>query len=249
MSHRQKFYRIAKGIGITLLLVAACDLFPRFRPIGSVFAGLLAVCAAPFLYGLYRNAVRADSGVSALMANPWVHWEFTPAEWQAVADVQFPERAKPFTWKRQWPVGLTIVTTGTAGAWIFGGSPPVILGAFVFFLLFPFGCNWLFGRDMRVQHRRMMAAPAEVWLGPDGLLLGDQFTPWVSSEFGLLRATVGSTAPARLVLRFRVYSNLVYSSQPYIHRSIPLPPSAGRDLELLQQRLSATCPKAQIALA
>ncbi|SPF46045.1 membrane hypothetical protein [Candidatus Sulfopaludibacter sp. SbA4] len=246
--YRRRFFRIAKGIGIALLLMAACDLYRPMRPIGSAFAGILAFCAAPFLYGLHRNAVRADRGVAALMANPWVHWEFTHAEWQAVADVQFPQRSKPFTWRRQWPVGLTTVAAGTFGAWIFGGSPPVILGAFVFFALCPIACNWFFGRDMRAQHRRMMAAPTKVWLGPDGLLLGSQFTPWVSSEFRLERAAVQSAAPARLVLRFRVSPSLTYSSRPYFHRSVPLSAGSGRDLELLQQKLRSAFPKAEIAV-
>ncbi len=214
--HRRKFHRIAKGIGIAVLLLAALDIYPPIRPVGSMFAGLLAICAVPALFGLRHKALRNDRGVSALMANPWVHWQYAQAEWEALANIQFPKQAKPaFSWKRNCGAGLLF--------WV----------------------NWPVRNAAQAKRRRMIAAPARAWFGPDGLLIGDDYTPWSLSGTYLLGAGVRSDPPARLVLRFYVYGGRGAN----VDKSVPLPEGAGHELELLQHNLHQICPRAKIAVS
>src|SRR5437016_5496020 len=79
--HRRKVGRIAKAIGVGVLLLAACDLVipGAYRGIASTMAGLLAFCAVPAIYGLHHNASRYDRAATALNDNPWTVWRSSAA--------------------------------------------------------------------------------------------------------------------------------------------------------------------------
>jgi hypothetical protein len=203
------------------------------------------LCAVPLLWGLHHNAVRNDRGISALMANPWVHWRFTTVEWKAVADLAWKDTGKPvFQWKKNWGTGLTLAVSGTGAAWIFGGGMGETVGALVFFLLFPLGVNWLVSNSANEQYRRWIAAPPQAWFGPDGLLIGDEYIPWVSSGKYLLAATIQQGPPTCLVFRFRIFTG----RRADVDKLVPLPTGCDPDLQLLERQLRAVCTNARVEL-
>jgi hypothetical protein len=70
--------------GLWLLLAAADSLLiePGRVPFICVFALLLAI---PILLGFYFVARREDRRAMWILANPWVRWEYDPAEWRRIA--------------------------------------------------------------------------------------------------------------------------------------------------------------------
>ena len=92
--HRRTVQRIAKAIGLGLLLLAACDLIlpGSYRGVGSMMAGFVAFCAIPALYGLHHKALRNDRAATSLNDNSWTIWRYTPTEWTALADRHFPRQ-------------------------------------------------------------------------------------------------------------------------------------------------------------
>jgi hypothetical protein len=83
----------------------------------------------------------------------------------------------------------------------------------------------------------------ETWLGPDGLLVGDAFTPWITSGNYLTEARVERGPSVSLLLTFvKAYGA---SSVPRTVRVI-VPEGRESDVELLEGKLRARCPKARI---
>jgi branched-subunit amino acid transport protein AzlD len=85
----------------------------------------------------------------------------------------------------------------------------------------------------------------EMWLGPEGLLIGDAFTPWLTSGNYLTNARVETVPNVLLQLTFeKAYGA---SNIPRTTR-VPVPVGRESDLEMLEEKLRARCPKARIDL-
>jgi hypothetical protein len=85
----------------------------------------------------------------------------------------------------------------------------------------------------------------ETWLGPDGLLIGDAFTPWLTSGNYLTEARIERAPALSLLLTFvKAYGA---SGVPRTTRVL-VPEGRESDLELLEGKLRARCPKARINL-
>jgi len=83
----------------------------------------------------------------------------------------------------------------------------------------------------------------ESWLGPDGLLVGDAYTPWLTSGNYLTNACVDTVPSISLLLTFeKAYGA---SSIPRTTR-VPVPKGRESDLEALEKKLRARCPKARV---
>ena len=162
--HRRKVTRIAKAVGIGLVLMFACDLVmpAAYRGLPSIFAGFLVLCAIPALYGLHHKASRYDRAATALKDRPWTVWR-SPA--------------------------------------------------------------------------------AEIRLGSEGLLVGDEYTPWILSGTCLKGAWIESGST--LVFRFAV----PFGHGVPLDKRVPMPRGADADLPTLQHNLRQVCPHAKIALA
>jgi hypothetical protein len=86
-------------------------------------------------------------------------------------------------------------------------------------------------------------AETETWLGPDGLLRGGEYMPWLSSGNYLTEARVEKGPPISLLLTFQKAFGARYV--PVTIR-VPVPVGRESDLKLLEEKLRARCPKAQI---
>lgn len=85
----------------------------------------------------------------------------------------------------------------------------------------------------------------DIWLGPDGLLCGGAYTPWLSSGNYLTDARIETDPPISLLLTFEKAFGARYV--PVMTR-VPVPEGRESDLELLEGKLRARCPKARVEL-
>jgi hypothetical protein len=87
----------------------------------------------------------------------------------------------------------------------------------------------------------------ETWLGPDGLLCGDSYTPWLASGNYLIKAGANLVPPAFLVLTFEKSAG-GYRGTPVTVRVL-IPEGRASDLETLRVKLRTRCPRAHIDIA
>ncbi len=89
-------------------------------------------------------------------------------------------------------------------------------------------------------HWQQVPGQGESWLGPAGLLAGDEFMPWLSSGTYLLNARAEGRGRGSLVFTFAKYPGPVVTIRVPVH--------AGREseLEALEAKLRARCSKARI---
>jgi hypothetical protein len=84
---------------------------------------------------------------------------------------------------------------------------------------------------------------SETWLGPDGLLVGGAYTPWLTSGNYLTEARVERGLTVSLLLTFVKLSGA--SGAPRTIRVL-VPEGRESDVELLEEKLRARCPKARV---
>jgi hypothetical protein len=89
-------------------------------------------------------------------------------------------------------------------------------------------------------HWQQTPGQSESWLGPAGLLAGEAFMPWLSSGTYLLDARAERLSSASLVFTFAKYPGPVETIRA------PIPAGREGDLEALEAKLRARCPKARI---
>jgi hypothetical protein len=94
-------------------------------------------------------------------------------------------------------------------------------------------------------HWKYESGQDESWMGFDGLLVGEAYTPWLTSGNYLTEARVERVPAVSLLLTFvKAYGA---SSVPRTIR-VPVPVGRESDVELLEGKLRARCPKALIEL-
>lgn len=86
----------------------------------------------------------------------------------------------------------------------------------------------------------------ESWMGPEGLLFAGEYAPWALYTCHLVRAEVHTDFPPRLDFTFQNVSIANYSNEVILH--VPIQEGHSTDLQELERRLSALCPRAQIHL-
>jgi hypothetical protein len=85
----------------------------------------------------------------------------------------------------------------------------------------------------------------DTWMGPDGLLCGGAYTPWLSSSNYLTDARIETGPHISLLLTFEKAFGARYLA---VMTHVPVPEGRESDLELLEGKLRARCPKARIEL-
>lgn len=86
----------------------------------------------------------------------------------------------------------------------------------------------------------------ETWLGPDGLLTCGAYMPWLSSGNYLTEARIAADPPISLLLTFQ---KALGARGESITSRVPVPEGRKSDLETIEEKLRARCPKARINLA
>jgi hypothetical protein len=259
--YRRKVYKLAKFFAI---LLALCGVLALVIPGPAKFAVLalgavallLALVLLPVMYVTNRNF---DRSLTALECNPWVHWQYSPAQWQQWTDVRV-ERQKStpptFVAARDWrKLALPFAAIAVG---VFAFAP----GSALFKALYVFGsCAAIFAlvmlsaRSDRHSPDRLRAvlrsAAPEVYFGHDGVYCDGAFTTWLTLDTYLKAASVDERAPRSLLLRFEKVVVNPYSGNQLlpIYQSVMIPDGAEADLARLQQELRARLPALPIALA
>jgi hypothetical protein len=259
--HRQKVYRLAKFFAIVLALLAMLAILIPGAARGAVLAVgaialLLALVLLPVMYVTNRNF---DRSLTALECSPWVHWQYSPAQWQQWTDARVERlKASPpaVILKRDWRRLAVPFAVIAVGVLVFGpGSVPAralyVLGSCGAILALVL----LSVRSERHSPDKLRAvlrgAAPEVYLGHDGVFCDGVFTTWLTLDNYLKAASIDERAPRSLLFRFeKVVVNPYAGNQLIpIYQSVLIPERAEADLARLQHELSTRFPALPISLA
>ena len=252
--NRHKVYRwIWRLVAFLLICSAASLVLPdawTWLPEG--LGGFVLLFCGPMLSILFMMARRNDRGMSAVIANPWAHWQYTPENWaQWAANQREWEMAKegPWSWKGASLFVLLCVGLFALGALLTGASVEenvtIIGGLTGFILLLVAVAYWFKRTNFDRRYRRLLAAAPETWLGDEGMFSNGEYTPWILSGRYLLKATAAMDQPARLMLVFESFNG---SSSTEITRRVAIPDGHIPDLPMLEEKLSKHCPTASVRL-
>jgi hypothetical protein len=253
--NRHKVYQwIWRLVAFLLINAAASLVLPsgwQWLPVG-LGAFVLFLCG-PMLSIAYMMARRNDRGMSAVIANPWAHWQYAPEKWAQWAENQREwEKAQEGPWSWKGVSGFVLLCTGlfALGALFTGASLHenlIIVGGLTGSLLLLVLVAYLFkNTNFDRRYRRLLAAAPESWFGDEGLFCNGAYTPWILSGRYLLKATAAMDQPARLMLIFESFNG---SSSTQITQRVAIPDGHLTDLPMLQQKLSAHCPTASVHLS
>jgi hypothetical protein len=109
--HRDYFYRWTKyAIGFIAVCGAGLLLPKIARYVIGALGGIALLLAAVTLPLLYINARKMDRALTGLELDPWIHWQYSAAQWQAWSNVLAARVAAvpPFSLRRSvrklfWP--------------------------------------------------------------------------------------------------------------------------------------------------
>jgi hypothetical protein len=260
---QKRTYVWARRLGCALLVFAVLMLVLRGVPqiVVGTLGGLFGFLGIIMVFGLWLTARRTDRWLSAVEADPWVHWIYTPEQWRQWTEVAVQREAPApdgaFHWRRDWKM-VAAISVAILGTLLFFLDAPLtlrltIVGIIAVAMTAGLG---LAGRGKAkaslVLRRKLITANLDVYFGRDGLFALGEFTPWLTVGVYLQAAFLDEREPRSLALRFQeVVAG--YGSANLVPKtlSLPLPESKGveNDLARLQKELSARCQKAAITLA
>ena len=252
--NRHKVYRwIWRLVAFLLVCTVAALVLPsswKWLPTG--LGGFLLLVCGPMLSISYMMARRNDRGMSVVIANPWVHWQYSPENWmQWAKNQQEWEEAQegPWRWKAVALFVLFCAGLFALGALFSGESlqqnAVIVSGLTGFVMLLVLPAYWFKRINFDRRYRRLLAAAPDAWFGDEGVFCNGTFTPWILSGKYLLKATAASDLPARMTLFFQSFNG---SSSVIVTLRIPIPEGHIADLPVLQQKLSGHCPTASVHL-
>jgi hypothetical protein len=253
--NRHKIYRwIWRLVDFLLINTAACLVLPSsWKWLPAALGGFVLFLCGPMLSIAFMMARRNDRGMTAVMANPWAHWQYTPESWARWAENQRAwEEAQegPWSWKGASLFVLLCAGLFGLGTLLTGGSleENVIIwsGLTGFVILLTLGAHWFKGTNFDRRYRLLLAAQPETWLGDEGVFSNGKYTPWILSGKYLLKATASSDPPPHVTLIFESFNG---SSSTQITQRVLIPDGHITDLPLLQQKLKAHCPTASVHLS
>jgi len=259
--HRQKVYKWVKFFAILLgiLGIMAVAIPGNARYAAYAIGSIALLLAAVLLPVGYFNALKFDRSLTALMCDPWVHWQYPAEEWKQWVEVQaaranttLPKSNIKRDWRKLvWPFSLIAL-----GVFVF--SP----GSWLMKTLYILGCYGLIllivvagARDGKHAPEKLRAAllkaTPDAYFGRDGLFCNGVYATWVGLSVYLTSASVDQNPPRSLLFRFEEYVPNPYEGSQMlpINQSVPIPPGAESDIARLQRELTARCPKAQIVLS
>jgi hypothetical protein len=252
--NRHKVYRWVWRLVVFLLInTAACLVLPSaWKVLPAALAGFVLFLCGPMLSIAFMMARRNDRGMSAVIANPWAHWQYTQEKWAQWSKNQRAwEEAQegPWSWK-----GASLFVLFCAGLFalgaLFTGSSleenvTIVSGLTGFIILLVLVAYWFKRTNFDRRYRRLLAAQPEAWFGDEGLFCNGAYTPWILSGRYLLKATAASDPPPRVTLVFESFNG---TSSTQITQRIPIPDGHIADLPMLQQKLNSHCPTASVHL-
>jgi hypothetical protein len=253
--NRHKVYRwIWRLVAFLLINTAAALVLPSiWKWLPVALGGFVLFLCGPMLSIAYMMARRNDRGMSAVVASPWVHWQYTQEQWAQWAKNQREwEEAQEGEWSWKGVSTLVLFCVGLfALGTLFTGdglreNVMIVGGLTGFVVVLVLVAYWFKRTNFNRRYRRLLAAPPETWLGDEGLFCNGEYAPWILSGRYLLKATAAIDQPARLTLIFESFNG---TSSTQITQRIPIPDGHFSDLPVLQQKLNSHCPTASVHLS
>lgn len=261
---KRMFWSLAiLGLGALIPAPHGAFNWPRFFALflGAWVLGLGGILlAAGYIGG--RNL---DRSLTAVLANPWIHWSYTSAEWSSFIVSRMAraesERKQLAGEKRvnNWIVLLAIGLPVTAGMYFAGFQPLWIdpaVGLSASGLLV--GISELARRKTGEAtdrlRRKLVAASPEAYLGPDGLFANGSYQPWLSTGVYLIRATLDGREPRTLLFEFEVIAAGRTTTPSHISEAVLLPSALSAteldaQLAVLQRDLNSVARAAIVHIA
>jgi hypothetical protein len=259
-NNRRKMIKWVKVFAILIAIFALGALVPGPTMYICLTLGGMTLFLAIIMLPIYYFTSRSlDQSLTAVELDPWVHWQYTPEQWQQWSAVQADRmRVTPptFVLQRNWhrflfPFAIIIggVVFFCPGSWIFKTIYLVVVCSAILIIATLSGRGGAPHADK--FHAKLLAAPPEVYFGRDGIFCDGVFSPWLNVSTYLVSAAIDQRQPRSLLLSFeRSVPNPYGPTQIIpIHQAVLIPANAAADIARLQQELTARCPKAQIVLA
>jgi hypothetical protein len=180
--------RLGWATAVIAVLAVAVPGYAKFAV--YVVGGMLIVLGIVMLFSAYIVAQHFDRSLTSVESSPWVHWSYTPQEWQAWSDAEVAriEAETPrWQWQRDWmtlTISLLVVsipfwinfnpadwkwlTALTAVSWL------TIVGLVV-------GVD-VYAKTAPYRMRRLLALAAPVtYFGAGGIYSDGVYTEWKRS--------------------------------------------------------------------
>jgi hypothetical protein len=254
--HRRKVSMWAKRISWVVLawalLMFALPRTPRII-LGSI-GGLFVFFGIVLWFTAYLTARQMDRWLSAIEAQPWVHWTYSADQWKEWTNMEVARTstASTFQWRRDghklaWPIlGVAVgVAIFSHGSWLYKSlSVAAIIIMLVSLIIL--GRNTDKNAPTKVRSQLVQVKP-EAYFGQEGVFANGEFTPWITGGIYLLGAWMDERQPRSLVMQF---CKMASNQTTTVDLSLPLPPGerVTSDLAKLQRELSARCPTATVRL-
>jgi hypothetical protein len=247
---RRWIWRLAVFLLINAAAAIALPASLKWLPIA--LGGFVLLLCGPMLSIAYMMARRNDRAMSAVIANPWIHWQYGPEEWAKWAKNQREweeSQEGPWNWK-----GVSLFILFCTGLFALGAlftgegiheNLTIVSGLTGFVILLILVAYWFKRTNFDRRYRRRLTAEPEVWFGDEGLFCNGTFMPWILSGRYLLKANAVNSPIPCMTLIFQSFNG---SSSVFVTQRIAIPDRHASDLPLLQQKLKAHCPTASIHL-
>jgi hypothetical protein len=192
------------------ICVAACAIPGPTRYIAASVLGMEVLLASVLVPTAYFMARKFDRAATALQLHPWLHWHYSPQEWQAWSRIRVERlAAQPATFKlkRDWRRVLPVAGGLLVGALIFTpGGFGARIGWAAFCIALIIGSVELAAWDARRTPEKLRAllkhvAP-DAYFGDDGLLCDDRLMTWLGADVYLTAATPDERPPRSLFMQF-----------------------------------------------
>ena len=256
--HRKKLGAWAQRWVVSMLVVGilAFVLPGASKGVAYALGTILGMLGIVMLFVGYFAARNQDRMLTALEYQPWVHWQYSPAQWAAWTDAQVA-RAKTippaFNWHRHsWKIGALwlVIAAGTfvlGLGWIYALVYATAIFALMVLIL-ALGVRSERHSPETLRKKMQRWAP-EVFLGEEGVFCDGVLTLWVSTDDWLLEAIIEEGLPRHLLLQFeKINAGNASIPTSRIEWRVPLPEGAEADLARLQGKLKAKVPTARVEI-
>jgi hypothetical protein len=256
--NRRKIIPWLKALALILIAMGIVALFlsPNGRQIIGIFAAILAGFSAFMAMAAYLGGHRLDRALTAVLANPWVHWTYPRPQWEEWTGQQV---ARMSASQKKMSRGAALkaavimfLLLGVPSMFAFHNNTvrfSILAGAFVVVAAGTLLAFMSQGRAPANYRKKLLAAEPEAFFAPDGLFVDGEYSAWVSSEIYLLAAAIEQTTPPCVSMHFeRVRPSGTGIEILAVQKRVMIPAGAGADLATLQKNLTATCRKAKVSL-
>ena len=265
--HRRRLIPWIKRMGWALAVCGLLALVPS-RAGSFNWIQFVALFIGAWVLGLgslmlaagYIGGRNLDRALTSVLANPWVHWTYTPEEWSAVTDrlVAEAEAVQPKAISR-WIV-FPVIGLPVAIGMYFANLLPIwgdLLTGVGFAALIVGILEIATRLDLRASQRLrncLNAAPHEAFLSPDGIFANGRYNPWLSSGIYLIGASVEPSTRAAILFQFQNINagrttGATQSTETVLLPSALASSEIDAQLALLQQRLSSLVRTAKVYIA